>query len=339
MDESALRVVLALILLVAPACGVGVTRELGRNRSSTDGRSDAGAVEHPADSTIDDHEDRNDDEGAMDEGGPPGDDGAAPCRSWPFGIPTPVPVLEQGPISRARLSPDERIAYLAINVMGNVNIFVSSRSSRFEVFEPPTPLSVVNGTTLDDSPSATADGLTLYFESDRHDGSYRIYRAQRAFLGAEFSPPEEVTDLGSGPSGGPYVTPDGRTLYFHALREQTMDLYRAVNHGAGFDPPEKLEVVSGDGDEYFPVVTPDELTIYYAGYSASPGSLALWTAVRASKDLPFETPVAVSGLDTLHGPGVPEPVWVSPDGCRLYFVQHDDASASWLYVAEKTPVP
>jgi hypothetical protein len=295
-----------------------------------------------ADVANDGHEDdvavdvANDGHEAGVEGGA-GDTGTTPssCKSsQPFGTPVPVPVLNPGGnLYAARLSPDERVAYLAINT-GQAGIFISVRSNRFDPFGPPTPLSALNDASFTNSPSATADGLVLFFESTR-SGPYqfRIYRAARSFLGAEFSKPVLVTDLEDVPSGSPFVTPDGSALYFHSLHEDTMDLYRAVNNGTGFDPPERLVGVStDDGDEFVPVVTPDELTIFYQT------SAGLKSASRDSLELPFGPPVTLTELDTLKTGTVPGPNWVSLDGCRLYYMQHDDVGTGRLYMAERLPL-
>ena len=304
-----------------------------------DGAQDDAEPDVAADVANDRHEadGANDEQEAGVEGGG-GDAGTAPstCRSsQPFGTPAPVPVLNPGGnLYAARLSPDERVAYFAINT-GQAGIFISVRSNRFDPFGPPTPLSAVNDASVTNTPSATADGLVLFFESTR-SGPYqfRIYRAVRSFLGAEFSKPVLVTDLGDVPAGGPFVTPDGGALYFHSLRGDTMDLYRAVNNGTGFDPPERLLGVStDDGDEYAPVVTPDELTIFYQT------SAGLMSASRDSLELPFGPPVTLTELDTMKSGTVPQPDWVSLDGCRLYYMQHDDAGTGRLYMARTAAAP
>jgi hypothetical protein len=272
-------------------------------------------------------------EGGVEAGAVDADTPSSSCRSsQPFGTPVLVPVLNPGGnLWTAQLSPDERVAYLGINT-GQLGIFISVRPNRFDPFGPPTPLSAVNDTSVTDSPSATANGLALFFESNR-SGGYRVYKAERSFLGAEFSKPILLTDLGDVPSGGPFVTPDGRALYFHSLRESSMDLYRAADNGTGFDPPVRLEGVSTDGaDEYHPVVTPDELTIFYQS------SAGMLSASRESLDLPFGPPVTLTDLDTLKAGKALAPNWVSPDGCRLYYVQQDDAGTGRLYVAERLPL-
>jgi hypothetical protein len=282
---------------------------------------------HEADGANDGHE-------AGVEGGV-GDAGTPPssCKSsQPFGTPVVVQVPQSsGNLATARLSPDERVAYLAIH-SGELSIFISVRPNRFDPFGPPTPLSAVNDTSLTTSPSATADGLRLFFDSTR-SGGFRIYEAERSFLGAEFSQPVAITELGYAPSGGAYITPDGGALYFHSWRETSMDLYRAVNNGSGFDPPVRLSGVSTDGaDEYLPVVTPDELTIFYES------SAGILTASRESRDLPFGPPLTLTELDTVKAGNIPAPAWVSPDGCRLYYVQDDAASIGGLYMVERLPL-
>jgi hypothetical protein len=112
-----------------------------------------------------------------------------------------------------------------------------------------------------------------------------------------------------------------------------MDLYRAVNNGTGFDPPERLLGVStDDGDEYLPVVTPDELTIFYRT------AAGVMSASRDTLELPFGAPATLTELDTLKTGNPPGPQWVSPDGCRLYYLQNDDAGTGRLYRADRLPL-
>jgi hypothetical protein len=315
------------------ASGTGGVTDAGVDQTD-DAAPDVTGTDAPSDGDqADVAPDAHQAEAGTDGGGSDGPTPATRCRpSQPFGTPTVVTVMNPGgTFVNGRLSPDERVAYLAINTANQIDIFISVRANRSLPFGAPTPLGALNSTDFEASPSVTEDGLTIYFESNRYS-AFRIYRATRSFLGAEFSKPEVVTDLGGDPAGSPAVTPDGRVLYFHAYRNNVMELDRAVSNGAGFDPPKPVPGVQvGNGDKFAPIVTPDELTLFYwmgAG---------MWSASRDSAEQPFGPAVLLSELDTLHGSSVPEPIAVSADGCRLYYVQHPDNSSPKLYVAERLP--
>jgi hypothetical protein len=255
-----------------------------------------------------------------------------PCQpSEPFGPPALVTVMNPGgSLVNGSVSSDERVAYLAIDTGGQIDISISVRAERFVPFGSPTPLSALNTTYSDASPSVTADGLTIYIDSTRN-GGYRIYRAERMFLGAEFSTPQLLTEIGDVSVGSPWVTPDGRVLYFHAQRD-TNEIERVVRNGAGFSSPERVPLLNVDeGDLYNPVVTPDELVIFVQAASG------IWTASRESTELPFGPADQLSDLDTLHASRVPNAISITPDGCRLYYVQYPERSPSQLYVAERVP--
>jgi hypothetical protein len=68
--------------------------------------------------------------------------------------------------------------------------------------------------------------------------------------------------------------------------------------------------------ESFPVVTDDELTIYFLAYGASGDPWEMWVASRPSREVPFGD---VHPLVSLNTEAAEAPTWVSPDGCRFYF--------------------
>ena len=257
--------------------------------------------------------------------------------SQPFGAPARVPGLVDI-TDTARFSPNELVAYLGQNQSGrSVDVGVSSRAGTSDSFGSPTLLTVLNTEYEDNNPSVTADGLTLYMDSNR-SGSYGLFTSTRPFLEAEFAAPATLTSLNVFGEGYPFVTPDGSALYFHSSRLESSDLYRAAKTADGFGPAMRLDVVSTSAIEYAPVVSPDELTIYYYSTAVgSPGGEAIWMATRGSVDESFSSPGPLSGLDGATYTR-PEPTWVSPDGCRLYFKGTDHVSGQIaIYVVERTP--
>ena len=254
--------------------------------------------------------------------------------SQPFGAPTPVLGLVNvvDDFWSFSLSPDEQIAYVGVLRAGQPDIMISSRTTRFEPFRPGTLLSAVNSPYEDSWVTVTGDGLTLYLSSARA-GQYQLFTASRAFVAAEFSTPKPVASLNVYGEGGPYITPDGSVLYFHSWRASgNADLYRAVRNGSDFDPPARLANVNTSALEVQPVVTPDELTIYYLTQNDPLDRDGIWTATRASVVEPFANAVF---LPELNGLLDAIPGWISPDGCRLYYSQRHAASQHRPYVVER----
>lgn len=259
--------------------------------------------------------------GGASEGNPGGRNGATQCPvSQSFGALTAVAGLTgQEGVSFTRFTPDERVAFLTSMSGGYGDIATSFRASLSEPFGSAGLLASLNGPGDDGAPTVTDDGLTLYFHSTR-SGGYRLYSATRPRVDVEFSPPAELTALNVYGEGNPYVTRDGSALYFHSWRDGSNDLFRAARTTAGFEVPEKLAVSTSTFDEYDPVVSPDELTVYYAVIGSADGKHdGIWMATRSSKLEPFGNATALSEIHSDYV-GVPVPSWISPDGCRLYVV-------------------
>jgi hypothetical protein len=105
-------------------------------------------------------------------------------------------------------------------------------TTRLDVAAPwtaPVPIAELNTPSNDESPFLSADGLTLYFESDRPGSLGRdIYAAWRPAPTAPFEPPTRFEPLSSdGNDADPWVSPDGS----HALLargESDRDIFEAI---------------------------------------------------------------------------------------------------------------
>ena len=104
------------------------------------------------------------------------------------------------------------------------DIFVTTRTNAQAPWEPPQRLPMpVNGPRAEFSPSISADGLSLYFASDRSGnlGSIDIWVSTRKRLADAWESPK---NLGSkiNPARAmtlaPYITADNRALYFMSAR-------------------------------------------------------------------------------------------------------------------------
>ncbi|MEO8841717.1 MAG: hypothetical protein ABI591_24070 [Kofleriaceae bacterium] len=88
-----------------------------------------------------------------------------------------------------------------------------------------TPITIANGPTNPDKPHLTPDGLQLYFEGTAH-GAVTLYVASRTTIDDAFTYAVELPELStpnpSAYTGGAWVAPNGRTMYFTQTTGQTV---------------------------------------------------------------------------------------------------------------------
>jgi len=146
----------------------------------------------------------------------------------------------------------------------------------------PSPINLP-GSSWNADPSLTSDG-TLYFSSDRGNGSLHIYRSR--FVDGKYSEPEEL-----GPEINsefndyqPYVSPDEKVLLFtsvgtveppypHRPEELTGggrpyargDIYVSYNEGGTWSTARHLEHnINTVAEEEFPFLTPDGRYLFFS---------------------------------------------------------------------------
>jgi hypothetical protein len=92
--------------------------------------------------------------------------------------------------------------------------FLATRTSDSEPWNRGVAILSIDGMADEESLSFAADGLALYFDSDR-TGEERIYRAVRTSRDEPFGLPSELTDFQIlGPLKDPWVSPDEQNLFF-----------------------------------------------------------------------------------------------------------------------------
>jgi hypothetical protein len=155
------------------------------------------------------------------------------------------------------------------------------------VFGEPTLVPGLNSSSADWGPSITADGLELYFSSNRDHGIdmcyHDIWVAKRATANESWGTP---INLGapvntSVPESNPCVSADGLELYFS---DMFPDLY--LHFGC---EPRPGGYVGGD----------------------------LWLSTRETRDDPWGTPVNLG--PTVNSPYYDDTPHISADGLSLYF--------------------
>ena len=275
----------------------------------------------------------------------PGTDAGIVPRCSPtgvFGRPTALMALNTpNSDEQATLSADQMTVYFSRdNGSGDFDIYQATRNSTTGTFGTATAVPGVNTTTAEErEPRVTADGLTMYATTRTIPGAtskFRVAFATRASTSAPFGALQNVPMINGASTGNdsdPFITADGRVLYFASDRGGNLGLYRSVQTGGVFSAPElvmgtNLDSVSAEGT---PVLSEDELTLYLA--STRRGGLAnpdIFHATRATLQDPFSEPKIVNELASTD-PDIPS--WLSPDGCELYFTRYSPANNLELAIA------
>lgn len=216
---------------------------------------------------------------------------------------------------------------------GGNNVYIATRATAHGPFDAAAALpqlNTVNGNTFPSSISK--DGLSLYLYSDRGGTPdiYGIYIATRPSLAADFGAPARVANVNDATGNAEaFISADGHTLYFSSGRSGGGDLYRSTLGSNGqFGTPTAIGELNTAGVEDTPVVTSDELTIFFTRDND------IWTAHRTSVADGFGTPTKMTDFDT---PTIDRPAALSADGCVLYLVSNGRSGTGGIdvYIATR----
>jgi len=211
---------------------------------------------------------------------------------------------------------------------------------------------LINTPGFEGKPSLSADGLELYFVSDRPGalggpGDQDIYVSRRASTQADWGPPERVPPPISSPFFDitPSISLDGLALYFASNRPGPNsppwpDLW--VSHRASVNDPwgEVVNLGPGVNTPLFEgsiSVSDDELTAHFAGVTPD-FVFKIYMSTRNSKDEPFgprvllDPPINFDGQ--AYGPAL------TPSGHTMFFAAGTDnpfapGAINHIYVSDR----
>lgn len=111
---------------------------------------------------------------------------------------------------------------------GSPDLFYAERDSQAAAWRAPIELTALNTNGHEGSPFLSADKLTLYFDTDR-GGSLDLYMSRRASTSDPFPAPVPIAELNTMDSEqDPWVSSDGRRLWFSSNRGGTNQLWEAA---------------------------------------------------------------------------------------------------------------
>ena len=195
-------------------------------------------------------------------------------------------------------------------------------------FGSPTNLgSTINSPVDDTGPSMSADGLSLFFDSDRAGGygAYDIWVTRRGAVGEPWGEPMNLgTPVNSASCDfAPSISADGLELYFGSNRGGHFDLWvsaRATTEDNWGEPVSLAPTITSPGiTEAGPSISADGLSLFFKAYDR-PGGYGgddIWVSTRPTRSDPWGPPVNL-------GPNV-NSSWhdqapsISADGLVLFF--------------------
>lgn len=200
------------------------------------------------------------------------------------------------------------------------------------LFGPPRNLGdAINTTSIEVGPNLSADGLTLYFVSDRpggHSGTAELWTSTRATTSAPWQTAVNVgTPVNTQSAASPSISSDGLELFFdNGLRVRPGgqgggDIWfaRRATTSSNWNEPQNLgAVVNTSFTEGVPKLSPDGLAMFFA--SDRPGGSGrrdIWVTSRASRTEPWTSPVNLG--PAVNGPASDWCPAISPDRLVLIF--------------------
>jgi len=197
------------------------------------------------------------------------------------------------------------------------------------VFGTPTNLGpTVNSSAHDFNASISADGLSLYFISNRAGGigGRDIWVTTRETTDDDWGEPVNVGPTVNTPAGeyGVSISSDGLSLYFDTLQAGGAfadDLWVATRATIDDDWGNSVSLgstVNSSSDECYPSVSADGLALYFcSNRGGGVGAYDIWVTTRETTDDPWGTPANLG--PTVNSSAYEVDPGISADGRTLFF--------------------
>ena len=181
---------------------------------------------------------------------------------------------------------------------------------------------------LDGTPSQRADGLEMFFGSNRSGGRGDVWYCWRQSVNDSWSEPTNnnlvIRINTANYEGKPHVSSDGLELYFMAERKEgygSCDIWMSKRnsvHDSWAEPKNLGRLINSSAWEGTPCLALDGLALYFeSNRVGSLGSEDIWITKRTSRQSPWGEPVNVGlPVNSLYGDTTP---YLTRDGLVLIF--------------------
>lgn len=217
------------------------------------------------------------------------------------------------------------------------DIWVTTRKAKDKPWGPPVNLGpLVNTGSFEGAPCLSAEGLELYFVSDRPSGSGStdIFVTKRKSKDSLWGPPVNLGPKvnSTAAENGPSISADGLELYFSdaiwssppprpgGMGGADIWVTKRESKNKPWGPPLNLgPTVNSSVGDVAPSISTDGLSLYFV--SKRPGGFGdmdIWVTTRKTKNSPWYTPINLG--PTVNSSGMENNPDISSDGSTLYFV-------------------
>jgi hypothetical protein len=211
-------------------------------------------------------------------------------------------------------------------------IMVAQRTDGGIGFANPAPVAIApNGGAV--APCVTGDGTLLYYS--RLQGGQTFNIVSKTLPGG----PEQVEQgllAGEPRFCGSFAADGSMTLWQQSPTTNIATYLRASRIGSTLQKPEPVPGFASSATTFGarPVVSSDQLTIFYQATGTAAAGPDIYTADRLTTAAPFTNHTVVPGLSS---PAFDTPGWLSLDGCRMYFssTRQGGAGGHDLYLASR----
>jgi Tol biopolymer transport system component len=187
---------------------------------------------------------------------------------------------------------------------------------------------IVNSSADDWPPIISADGLTLYFNSNRSGGygDHDLWVTTRPTASDPWGAPANLGSIVNGPAkeAFPSISADGLSLFFESTRPGGYgqhDLWVTTRPTVSdpWEPPVNLgPAINTSYQDATPAISADGLSLFFESTrSGGYGNFDLWVTTRTTPDADWSAPVNLGAtVNSSDWDGLPS---ISDDGLSLFF--------------------
>jgi Tol biopolymer transport system component len=227
------------------------------------------------------------------------------------------------------LTADELELYFSSNPNTDNDIWLVKRASSTEPWGTPAKVDELSSTSLDETPEVSADGLTIYFASERPGGvtpGRRLWVSHRGKRSDTWGKPTPVTDFTTGgdQDTSPSLQKDQLMMAFTCLRGGDWDLYITTRKSTTdmWGPPTALSTLNSTAFDWDPALYRGGNSIVFASRRSNTLN-SLFHATRALAADSFSAPQEATEFKFLGNAADP---WLSDDGKHIVFDSRQNPS-------------
>lgn len=159
-------------------------------------------------------------------------------------------------------------------------------------------------------------GLTGNFAVFTPGNVWQIHQSSRGSVGGAWTTPSPLPGVFTAGKTDeqPFLNASGKRLYFMSNRNGAYRIFVTTNTLGSYSTPALVGPLHPSEDR-FPVLSPDELTLYSASYTGAATGMRIFKSTRATIGGSFAGPVEQTEL---NAGSLTVPTSISPDGCEIY---------------------